>query len=187
VTARRLVVCWFDPGITTGWAVVRVPIKQLLLLGQVGAVSYMQVSTGQFRGDTTSERVDNALAVTRKAYEELADEEDVMVVGHEGFTLRMLSADPELLEPVRWLAVWDDRFAPPRPEFPLPVERQDPSMMAVIGDDRLRLWGLWQSGREHGRAALKHALVYCRRFSDQKVVRMRAGYEEEDAVAAAKE
>lgn len=177
---RRLVVCWFDPGVTTGWAIVRVPIKVLRERGQVGAVPNMQVTTGQYRLDTTSERVDRALEVARTCYTELADEEDIMVVGHEGFTLRMLNSDPEMLEPVRWLAVWDDRFSPPRAEFPLPVERQDPSLaLGTIGDDRLRLWGLWQPGREHGRAALKHALMYCRRFADQKVLRQRAGYEEE--------
>lgn len=175
---ERLVVMWFDPGVTTGWAIVRVPVKQLLELGQVGSVAYMQVSTGQYRLDSTSERVDRALDIARSCYSDVAEEEDVMVVGHEGFTLRMLSADPELLEPVRWLAVWDDRFAAPRPEFPLPVERQEPSMMNTIGDDRLRLWGLWQSGREHGRAALKHALVYCRRFQQSKEVRRLARYEE---------
>lgn len=180
MSARRLVVCWFDPGITTGWAIVRVPIKHLLSLGQVGSVPHMQVSTGQYRSDTTSENVDRALDIGRACYADVADEEDVMVVGHEGFTLRMLNSDPEMLEPVRWLAVWDDRFSPPRPEFPLPVERQDPSLgLSTIGDDRLRLWGLWQPGREHGRAALKHSLVYLRRFADQKVVRQRAGYEEE--------
>lgn len=179
MTNLRLVVCWFDPGVTTGWAIVRVPIKVLRSRGQVGSVPDMKVSTGQYRCDTTTERVDRALDIARTCYEEVADEEDVMVVGHEGFTLRMLSMDPEMLEPVRWLAVWDDRFSPPRAEFPLPVERQDPSLMNTIGDDRLRLWGLWQPGREHGRAALKHALVYLRRFADQKVVRQRARYEEE--------
>jgi hypothetical protein len=176
---RRLVVCWLDPGVTTGWAIVRVPIKQLLELGQVGAVSHMTVNTGQYRCDTTSERVDRALDIARACYTEVAEEDDVMVVGHEGFRLRMLSMDPELLEPVRWLAVWDDRFAPPRDEFPLPVERQDPSEMNTIGDDRLRLWGLWQPGREHGRDALRHALVYCRRFSSTLSVRRKAGYEED--------
>ena len=181
---RALVVCWFDPGITTGWAIVKVPIKVLRERGQVGSVPRMQVSTGQYRvGEagapgTTSERVDRALDIARTCYEEVADEEDVMVVGHEGFILRMLNSDPEMLEPVRWLAVWDDRFR--TKEFPLPVERQDPSLMSTVGDDRLRLWGLWQPGREHGRAALKHALVYCRRFADSPAVRLRARFEEEE-------
>jgi hypothetical protein len=176
---RRLVVCWMDPGVTTGWAIIRVPIKHLMSMGQVGSIPHMQVNTGQFRTDTTSENVDRALEIARACYQDVADEDDVMVVGHEGFTLRMLSSDPELLEPVRWLAVWDDRFAPPRAEFPLPVERQNPSLMNTIGDDRLKLWGLWQPGREHGRAALKHGLVYLRRFADQRVVRQMARYEEE--------
>ena len=178
MSSGALVVCWFDPGVTCGWAIVRVPVKVLVAEGQVGSVSRMQVNTGQFREGSTSANVDRSLEIARTAYEELTDDGDVMVVGHEGFTLRMLSMDPEMLEPVRWLAVWDDRFAPPRPEFPLPVERQDPSMMNTIGDDRLRLWGLWQPGREHGRAALKHALVYCRRFAGSKLVRQMAGWEE---------
>lgn len=176
---KRLVVMWFDPGVTTGWAIIRVPIKHLLSMGQVGSIPHMQVNTGQYRTETTSENVDRALEIARAAYTDVAEEDDVMVVGHEGFTLRMLSSDPELLEPVRWLAVWDDRFAPPRVEFPLPVERQNPSLMNTIGDDRLKLWGLWQPGREHGRAALKHGLVYLRRFADQRVVRQMARYEEE--------
>jgi hypothetical protein len=180
MSAARLVVVAIDPGVTCGWAIVRVPIKVLLELGQVGSVSRMQVSTGQFREGSTSANVDRVLELKRTAYEELTDDEDVMVCVHEGFTLRMLNKDPEMLEPVRFLAVWEDRFAPPRPEFPLPVEIQDPSLaLGTIGDERLRLWGLWQPAREHGRAALKHGLMYCRRFADQKVVRLRAGYEEE--------
>lgn len=179
MTAARLIVASIDPGVSTGWAIIRVPVKVLLEHGQVGSVSKMQVNTGQFRTDTTSQNVDRALEVLRTTYEELVDEDDVMVVVQEGYRLRMSTMDDELLEPVRWLATWDDRFAPPRAEFPLPVERQDPSLMNTIGDDRLKLWGLWQPAREHGRAALKHALVYCRRFASQKTVRILAGYEEE--------
>lgn len=179
MSAARLVIVAIDPGVTCGWAIVGVPIKVLLERGQVGSVPVMQVATGQYRMGSTSANVDRALDIMRTTYEELANEEDVLVGVHEGFTLRMLNSDPEMLEPVRWLAVWDDRFAPPRAEFPIPVERQDPSLaLGTIGDDRLRLWGLWQTGREHGRAALKHALMYCRRFADSSAVRLRAGYEE---------
>jgi hypothetical protein len=97
----------------------------------------------------------------------------------------MLSKDPEMLEPVRWLAVWDEkerlRLESGAPPLPFAVERQDPSLAtSVMTDSRLRLWGLWFNGKEHGRAGLKHALMYLRRFCTDKGLRERAGWESDN-------
>ena len=179
---QHLVVVAFDPGVSTGWAIVRVPVKVLLDQGQVGSTSRMKVTCGQFRTGSAGGNVERALDLMRLAYEEVAEEGDLLVCVQEGFTLRMMSKDPEMLEPVRWLAVWDEKQrvrdeegAPPRP---FAVERQDPSLVtSVMTDSRLRLWGLWFNAKEHGRAALKHALMYLRRFTQDGELRIRAGWE----------
>lgn len=183
---QHLVVVAFDPGISTGWAIVRVPVKLLLELGQVGVTSKMQVTCGQFRTGSTGGNVERATQLMRLAYEEVAEEGDLLVCVQEGFTLRQMSKDPEMLEPVRWLAVWDEkeRLRQEAGGDPLPfaVERQDPSLAtSVITDSRLRLWGLWFNAKEHGRAALKHALMYLRRFASDGELRALAGWEAVDA------
>lgn len=170
-----LVVVWADPGVTTGWAVVKVPVEALLARGQVGSVSEMRYRVGQFRSEGTSEAVSSYLNLARAAWERLADEEDLFVIGCEGFILRMQSTDPALLEPVRFLAVLRDRLR----ESGQGVEVQMPSEMKnVITEQRMRLWGLWEGGVQHGRDAFGHALLFLRRFASQEEVRKRVGWEE---------
>jgi hypothetical protein len=57
------------------------------------------------------------------------------------------------------------------------AHRQMPGERTVITDARLRLWGLWVPGMDHGRDALRHGLVFLRRFSSQEVLRKRVGWE----------
>lgn len=169
-----LVVVWADPGITTGWCVLRVPIRALLSLGQVGSVRFMWWKVGQFRSGSTSEAVDSYLALCRAAWER-AGEEDIVVIGCEGFSLQMLSTDVALLEPVRFLAVLLDRMRAAGGEAS--VEVQMPGERTVISDDRLRLWGLWVPALGHGRDALRHAVVFLRRFAGQEKLRKRVGWD----------
>lgn len=170
---KRLVVTWADPGMATGWSVHSVPIDLLLREGQVGAVRGMKWKTGQFRFSNTTDSVDAYLALCRKVYEELTDEEDVFVMGTEGFTLMMLSTDYALLEPVRFNAVLRDRLVGTGQT----VEEQQPSERTVITDQRLQLWGLYRPGAEHARDAQRHGLVFLRRFASQPKLRARLGWE----------
>jgi hypothetical protein len=96
-----------------------------------------------------------------------------VVLGSEGFTLRMQSTDPRLLEPVRFNAVLEDRLW----GSGVPVEIQSPSdAKSTITDARLRLWGLWKPGAEHGRDAQRHGLLFLRRFAGQIGIRQRYGW-----------
>lgn len=169
-----LVVVWADPGVTTGWAVVRVPISGLLARGQVGSISSMWWKVGAFRAGDTSRSVSSYLALCRAAWER-AGEEDIVVLGCEGFRLRMLTTDEALLEPVRFLAVLRDRLV--AAGGAVGVEVQYPGERSVITDAMLRLWDLWVSGPDHPRDALKHALVFLRRFAGQEMVRKRCGWD----------
>lgn len=168
-----LVVVWADPGVTTGWSVHRVEVSLLLREGQVGSVSRLWWRSGQFRSPGTSEAVDSYLALCRAAWEK-AEPEDLVVIGCESFSLRMQSSDPALLEPVRFLAVLNDRLR----ESGVEVQTQGASEMKnIITEQRLRLWGLWKQGAEHGRDAQRHGLLFLRRFASQEKLRKAVGWE----------
>lgn len=166
-----LVVVWADPGRETGWCVVRVPLKELLVRGQVGTTDVTWWRSGQFAYDVTSVSVDSYLALCRAVWEK-ADEDDVVVIGCEGFSLEMQSRDHWLLEPVRFLAVLQDRLR----ASGVRVEVQMPGERKVITDDRLMLWGLYKPGAEHARDAQRHALVFLRQFASKPKVRARYGW-----------
>lgn len=165
-----LVVCWFDPGITTGYGLVRVPMKRLMMDGQVGSIRHTVVKCGQFNfaGDTSAS-VDRALAIARTTYEQVCEDDDVFVIGSEGFQLRLMNSDPEMLEPVRFNAVLDDRLR----GTGMVREEQGPSeAKRTITDDRLRTWGMWHTS-DHARDGLRHCLLFLRRWSSQRGLRER--------------
>lgn len=166
-----LVVVWADPGVTTGWSVHRVPVRVLLTRGQVGSVPVTWWRLGQFRSRDTSSAVDSYLDLCRTVWDK-ADEEDVVVLGCEGFRLLMQSTDDDLLEPVRFLAVLRDRLR----GSGVGVEVQQPGERSIITDARLRLWGLWVPGKDHGRDAQKHGLSFLRKFASSEIVQKRVGW-----------
>jgi hypothetical protein len=166
-----LVVVWADPGRMTGWSVHRVNIAELVARGQVGSVSRMWWRVGQFGAVSTSGAVDSYLTLCRSVWERIADH-DVMVVGCEGFTLMMNSKDYWLLEPVRFHSVLVDRLR----DTGMVVETQGAGeAKKVITDARLRSWGLYQAGTEHGRDAQRHGLLFLRRYASQPELRERVG------------
>lgn len=177
---RALVVVWADPGDTTGWSIHRVPIDLLLREGQVGALRQTRWSSGQFRPGSTSASVDQFLDLARAAYERISEEDDVFVIGSESFTLRMLSTEPSLLEPVRFNAVLDDRLR----GTGWWAERQSPSdAKQTITDARLRLWGIHKPGAVHATDAQRHGLLFLRRYASQP--KLRARYDQGGEGAAA--
>jgi hypothetical protein len=172
-TYRSLVVCWADPGETIGWSLHKVSCKHLLAHGQVGSVSVMRWSTGQFKARGTSEGVDQYLGLCRLAYERACDEDDIFVIGAEDFVLMQYSTDRALLEPVRFNAVLDDRL---RGSGQV-VEKQMPGdAMKEITDQRLMLWGLYKAGAGHGRDAQRHGLLFLRRWAADERLRSRTGW-----------
>lgn len=171
-----IVVVSADPGVTVGWAVHRVPAKLLAERGLVGSAREIKYSSGQYRNGSTSGNVDRWLDIARLAYEEVAREDDLFVMAVESFTLRMLSMDPELLEPVRFNAVLSDRL---RGKGGVAVEWQQPAdALGQITDARLGLWGLLEKkdGR-HARDARRHGLFYLRRWASDARVRERSGWD----------
>lgn len=171
---KALVTVWADPGVTTGWSIHRVPIDLLLREGQVGAMRQCKWSSGQFNHGSTSANVDQFLDLCRAAYERIADEEDVFVLGTEGFTLRILTTEPSLLEPVKFNAVAEDRLR----GTGWWVEHQQPSEAKnTITDARLKLWGAFKPGADHARDAQRHGLLFLRRFAADVRVRSRYGWE----------
>lgn len=142
--------------------------------GLVGAARFVQWNSGQFRGGSTSKSVDRFLDIARLAYEQVAGDDDLFSLVVENFTLRMLSMDPELLEPVRFNAVLEDRLR----GKPMVVEWQSPSdALSQIKDSQLGLWGLLtKKDPEHARDARRHGLLYLRRFASNAAVRKRAGW-----------
>jgi hypothetical protein len=103
---------------------------------------------------------------------ERSEEEDIVVIGCEGFSLEMLTRDYWLLEPVRFLAVLEDRLE----GTGVTVAVQMPNDRTVITDDRLKAWGVWKPGAEHARDAQRHALRFLRSFATHKEVRRRHGW-----------
>lgn len=171
---RALVTVWADPGDNTGWSIHRAPIDLLLREGQVGAMRQVKWSTGQFNTGSTSANVDRFLDLCRAAYEQILDEDDVFAIGSESFTLRMLSTEPSLLEPVRFNAVLDDRLR----GTGMWAERQSPSEAKnTVTDQRLKLWGVHKPGADHARDAQRHGLLFLRRFAADPRVRQRYGWE----------
>lgn len=166
-----LVVVWADPGVTTGWSVHRVPIRVLLSVGQVAALPVTWWRLGQYRSTDTSAAVDTYLELCRGVWYQ-AEDDDVVVIGYEGFHLMMQSSDPALLEPVRFEAVLRDRLR----GSGVVVERQMPGERSIITDARLRLWGLWVPGKDHGRDAQRHGLSFIRKFSTSVGVQARVGW-----------
>lgn len=171
---KALVTVWADPGDTTGWSIHRAPIDLLLREGQVGAMRQVKWKSGQFNYGSTSANVDAYLDLCRAAYEKVADEEDVFIMGSEGFILQMLSTEPSLLEPVRFNAVLDDRLR----GTGMWAERQMPSAAKnTVTDQRLKLWGVFKPGADHARDAQRHGLLLMRRFASDIRVRQRYGWE----------
>lgn len=180
--SRHLVVVSADPGVTTGWAVHRIPACRLLAEGLVACAGLLRCSVGQFRGGSTSDNVDAFLNLARATYEELTEEGDAWAMVVESFSLRMLSSDPALLEPERFASVLRDRLRGTGQG----VEWQQPSeALSTITDARLGLWGLAEhsAGRAHGRDAQRHGLYYARRWSSDGNVRRRSGWVREGVSA----
>jgi hypothetical protein len=150
-----------DPGTRTGIAWGSVSLAG----GSVrDALSECQVQSLTFEGDT----IDQAMAIERQFYEFMYKDRDQphkpIHVIVEDFILRKMTSDRELLDPVRvataFLTILRSEYQSERYD----VTYQQPSAMASITSDRLRLWNLWIRGSdpalEHQRDARRHFAAY---------------------------
>jgi hypothetical protein len=128
---------------------------------------------GTLREGSTGANVDAFLDLARVAYEERMEEGDVLVMVSERFTLLMNSTDPDLLEPVRFNAILEDRL---RGSEQFIEWGQGPSDAKHITDAQLGLWGVYKPGPAHHRDAQKHGLVFMRRWASQPKLRERTGW-----------
>lgn len=141
----------FDPGGTTGWAVFSV--HEIAMLDPeypiLSNVDFWQA--GQFSGPLNSQ------ASEMVGLAEAWDEADLVC---EDFLLKAFLPGREVLDPVRLNAIFEFAVSP------RPVSYQMPGLaLGSITDDRLKDMGYYNPliGKEHARAAVKHALVWLRR------------------------
>lgn len=172
----RLLVVAFDPGVTTGWAALRLDLGVLtregfsaLALRSGGGrdPELLAWDTGVLRGGDGAV-ADQMLGLVRGVWEEgefdAGEGSDVMGIAQEGFILRMLNSDPDLLSPVRINAIFDYVCR----GVPVPRRKQQPSdAKRVVTDQRLHAMNLWRPGwTEHEKDALRHAVLLARSLSE---------------------
>ena len=156
----------FDPGVTTGWAVFRVPRMQLLSEGFLEAVRGPGAgwNASEFTGGEEAQ-VDLMLEIARAVYAEVdEDSGDEWSIIVEGFVVRMISMKRSFLAPVRLAAKFrrEMRMAPVLLEEPFSSDA-----MNIVTDGRLRHWNLYRPGSDHVRDAMRHAIMMQRRYSSE--------------------
>lgn len=173
---QRLYVVGFDPGVTTGWAVLRLDFERLV----AGGFAALALASGGGRDPdllawdsgcfTGSENgvADQMVGLLRGVWADgvfdQGPDSDVIGVGEESFILRMMNSDPDLLSPVRISAV----FGYAARTVPIPRLRQSPSdAKRVVTDDRLHKMNLYRPGPEHPRDALRHAVLLARKLCEE--------------------
>jgi len=172
----RLLIAAFDPGVTTGWAALRLDLEELCAGGfsQLALKSgggrdpeLLAWDTGVFRGGDGA-CAEQMLGLVRGVWEEgwmdTGASGDVMAVAQEDFILRMMSMDRDLLAPVRINAIFDHLCR----GMPVPRRKQQSSdAKRVVTDQRLRAMNLYRSGMAtHEVDALRHAVLLARSLSE---------------------
>ena len=172
---QRLYVVGYDPGVTTGWAVLRLDFEKLLGLGFAGLAlasggsrdpDLLGWDCGTFTGSENGQ-ADLMVGLLRGVWADgvfdEGPESDVVAVSSEDFILRMLSADRDLLAPVRVLAKFDYAAR----SVPLPRTRASASdAKRVVTDERLRVMNLFAPGAEHLRDATRQAVLLARKMCE---------------------
>lgn len=195
---KNLVLLSLDPGETTGWSAMRVPVAALRQRGAArtlqrcwwahGTIQRSGIGTGSMaQAVSDSRHVTNIFGLMDRVFEEFVhtaddgegglDVFDEFVLVMENFKLRMMSMDENLLAPVRIKERLLDRLWVAR--SPLPVFLQAPSdAKKIVSDERLRTWGMYRSNSgPHARDADRHAILFLRRFASERAIRERLGYD----------
>lgn len=156
-----------DPGVTTGWAALRVPARRLGTDTVARVLASGTHRHGQILRSAPSQpdtpHVNEILDVSREIYTDWVLEDDVFLWVIESFSLRMMSMDTALLAPVRVTSIIRDRLW----ESGVPIFMQSPSdAKNVCTDTRLKTWGLYdRSSGPHARDADRHAVLMVRKLS----------------------
>lgn len=172
---QRLYVVGYDPGVTTGWAVLRLDFEKLISIGfaELAMASgggrdpdLLAWDTGSFTGGENGQ-ADLMVGLLRGVWADgefsLGPDSDIIGVSSESFQLRMLSMDADLLAPVRMLAVFNYAAR----TVPIPRMTHSPSdAKSVVTDTRLRALNLWTPGPEHPRDATRQAVLLARKMCE---------------------
>lgn len=172
---QKLFVVAFDPGVSTGWCVMRVQLDALAAVGLRGVAlghpdpDVFSWRAGYFRGPEPWQ-AELMMALCRGTwmhgegqFSEGVDS-DLFVVVMEKFQLRTLGEDETLLSPVRIPAAF--RSLSWRAPFPV-LWSAIPDAMKTFTDHRLRMFNLWSGPDgevgEHQRDATRHAAMLVRK------------------------
>lgn len=172
---QRLYCIGYDPGVTTGWAVLRLDFEKLCSMGFAELCmasgggrdpDLLAWDCGEFTG-AENLQADHMVGLVRGCWQDgefdQGTESDVIAVASEDFILRLLSADRDLLAPVRVLAKFDYAAR----GMPVPRTRASASdAKQVVTDTRLRALNLWKEGSAHPRDATRQAVLMARRMSE---------------------
>jgi hypothetical protein len=156
-------VVWYDPGGTSGWAVISVHPDALTDPGVRILDNIEHMAYGEFTG-SEFDQVDAML--------DLADSWPGAAIGTEHFILQQFRKDEELLSLVRLNAAF--RYEMVRHGRTRRVHRQNAQLaMTTVTDDRLRAWGFWgrTAGLPHARDAIRHNITFLKRLKTQPKLR----------------
>lgn len=193
---KNLVIFAVDPGTSTGWSALKVPVARLVATGATRTLPWCRWRHGTVLRSGTlgtghlaqavddSRHVTHLMNVARKVHEEMVfdgDEDegwpaDEFVFVLESFSLRMLSMDTNLLAPVRVLDRLVDRLWTAGSR--VPVFYQSPSdAKNSVSNERLKRWHMYDpSSGEHARDADRHAILFLRRFADSRELQEALGF-----------
>jgi hypothetical protein len=184
---QKLFVVAFDPGVTTGWCVMRIRLDVLMDEGLPGVClahpdpALFAWSSGYFQGPEPYQ-AELMLALLRGTWmygEGVFDagaDSDLFVAAIEGFTLRTFSMDDSLLSSPRVSAAF---LALAWRVLTVPVVKQSPAdALGVFTDHRLKALNLWSGvpGKvgEHQRDATRHAALVARSAIEPRWINMMA-------------
>lgn len=198
---KNLVIVALDPGTTTGWSALKVPVADLSRLGVARTLARCRWRHGQIlrSGEGLAERGPMGLSVSDSRHVSMIEDQietlyydfvytpdeegeaegweaDKFVLVIEHFKLRMMSMDDNLLAPVRVEDRLLDRLW--TRDSATPVFFQSPSdAMTTVTDNRLKSWCMYDAhSGPHARDADRHAILFLRRFANSREIRSRLGF-----------
>ncbi|AVE00713.1 RuvC-like resolvase [Gordonia phage Buggaboo] len=178
--ARKLSIMAFDPGGTTGWSIMRLDPAKLLdktvrpndvVTGwhhgeidcgaQSGSAGTSAIAQGGDLGHSETGEAAGVFLCERLIRVGAGVPRTVVVV--EDFILRTQSKGRDALSPVRITGGLDQLLWEGK-NVPYPLTKQQPSeAKSSVTDERLKLWGFYESGSRHARDADRHALLFLRK------------------------
>lgn len=180
--STSVIVVGFDPGVTTGWCVLRIPALVLMeqgfreasrdpRFGMATGQVYCEEPWGGSKHPNLDPMVDDMIDITREAYV-LGDYSpplnDRFIVAMEGFSLRMMDSAWHTLAPVRVFEKYERWRWEVRDRLRFAYFKNSSSdAMNIVTDARLRAWNLYAPGTLHARDAQRQAILTARKWASE--------------------